>query len=854
MSGRVPAWLDTPPDEAKLAPPVDTREQALPFGDLTWKNFERLVLRLVRRRDTVIDCALYGTPGQAQEGLDILAASTDDSAKVCCYQCKRVREFSTGDIRKATTKFLEGKWAKKTSKFVLCVSIPLESTQQQDEIVAQRKILDKRGIAFSIWDGSPGGELTEQLKLLPELVDDFFGRHWVGRFNGAPTAARLAERLDGNELGKLRQRLHGLYTTVFNQHDPGLRTPGLKAPSYVDRYVPIDVTGKAVLRITRADSPTGDEKRGADTTGSPLGGNQPESSISESQLNIHEARRPAFDWLSQKQNSVILGDPGYGKSALLRYVALSLLDPESTDIHWLDPAHLRRLPVWMSFARYAAVIKEQPNASVNDYIRDWLHQHSFDDIHLLFERALKRSDVLLLVDGLDEGISAQHRHEALNRIITFVQSSGAAVICTSRPRGFSRIGTPDSWTTAAIAPMRDSQVQKLAARWFSVTEIDDGASSAGGVAREQAQRRAESFLRAVNENSRTHDLARNPLLCQTMIELFRYSHRLPEARVGAYGQIIELLLSEHPAARAHAAYSETPAKTLGLRDTDLRDILVRIAADLQNNETTGVSNADHCRSICAAFLEDDTYGLGLQKPKARRLAKDIIEQLVAHYGLLVERSPGEINFVHLSIQEYLTAEYVSRDAEDEQLDWLASVWLSPKWRECVTSWFGIHGARGNKGLTGRAAGRLSQLGDAGEWQRLESLELRAELACTDLGLPISESRKAVQQATLAVETSPFPAHRTSLARIITLGAIGSAVRDECTASVRRWAPGRSSFGRASLLKTFETWEPEDDLREILLRALHDEDLQCRRGSGRLIGCGIRVTAGNTTHLASTGES
>jgi hypothetical protein len=52
MSGPVPAWLDTPPDEAILAPPLDTREQALPFGDLTWQNFERLVLRLVRRRDT----------------------------------------------------------------------------------------------------------------------------------------------------------------------------------------------------------------------------------------------------------------------------------------------------------------------------------------------------------------------------------------------------------------------------------------------------------------------------------------------------------------------------------------------------------------------------------------------------------------------------------------------------------------------------------------------------------------------------------------------------------------------------------------------------------------------------------
>ena len=830
MTASVPPWLDAPPDESLVAPPVDTRAQDLPFGDLTWENFERLLVRIVRRQETIDDCVLYGTKGQAQEGLDILAVTTDAAATYACYQCKRVKEFGAGDIRKAVTKFLGGKWANRASEFVLCVAIPLNNAQQLDEIANQRERLKNRGITFYVWDGSSAGALSDHLKQLPEVVDDFFGRPWVKRFNGEEVAASLTERLDAIELGKLRKRLLGLYATVFNQHDPGLRTLGLETLSYVDRYVPIDVIEQTTLRPTQPEKAAPSEVTAEGLPASTPDKQQPEVARATSNLNIHEARKPAFEWLFSKQHCVVLGEPGYGKSALLRYIALSLLDPVSANIPLLDHNHLRRLPVWISFARYAAILKQQPDASVIDYVGAWLHQHSFDDLYPLFERALRHSDVLLLVDGLDEGTSEQHRREALDRIITFVKSSDAAVICTSRPRGFSRTGTPDSWTSATIAPMREAQVQELAARWFSVTEIDGEANGPHDVSSEQAQHRAEAFLHAVNENRRTHDLARNPLLCLVMIELFRFAHRLPEARVGAYDKIIELLLSRHPAARAHAAYGETPAKSLGLQDADLRQILIRIAADLQNNPATGVTNADNCRSICMKFLEDDTFGLGLDKTKARRLAKDVIEQLVAHYGLLVERSPGEISFVHLSIQEYLTAEFVSRDSEDKQLAWLEGAWMNPMWRECVTSWFGIQGARGNKGLTGRAAQLLSQLGEAGEWQRLQSIELRVELACADLGLPISESRKAVQQATQEVETSPFPIYRKSLGRIITLGALGSAVSDKCTESVRRWVPGRSSFARARLLRTFQSWQLADDLRETLLRALHDEELHCRRAA------------------------
>lgn len=121
----------------------------------SWQDFERLILRLVRREGEVVECSVYGTPGQAQGGIDILATHSGQAVLRQCYQCKKVAEFSPADIVSAVDKFLAGKWAQDAREFVLCVSISLESTQLQDELDRQRYLF-KSGIALSVWDGSNG--------------------------------------------------------------------------------------------------------------------------------------------------------------------------------------------------------------------------------------------------------------------------------------------------------------------------------------------------------------------------------------------------------------------------------------------------------------------------------------------------------------------------------------------------------------------------------------------------------------------------------------------------------------------------------------------------------------------------
>ena len=101
-----------------------------------------------------------------------------------------------------------------------------------------------------MWDGAPAGALSERLKNSPELVDDFFGRPWVERFNGTEAAASLGDRLNGYELQNLQARLLQLYSTIFAQHDPGLRIDGERSVDYRARYVHADVTERAEAAAT----------------------------------------------------------------------------------------------------------------------------------------------------------------------------------------------------------------------------------------------------------------------------------------------------------------------------------------------------------------------------------------------------------------------------------------------------------------------------------------------------------------------------------------------------------------------------------------------------------------------------
>lgn len=81
-----------------LSPPATTQQDLLPLDDpqWDWKSFERFCLGFVRAKPDVVSADLYGTRGQAQKGIDIVAQLTDGRTRT--YQCRKWQSFSKANV------------------------------------------------------------------------------------------------------------------------------------------------------------------------------------------------------------------------------------------------------------------------------------------------------------------------------------------------------------------------------------------------------------------------------------------------------------------------------------------------------------------------------------------------------------------------------------------------------------------------------------------------------------------------------------------------------------------------------------------------------------------------------------
>jgi len=147
----VPTWLETPVTGVPpTSPPVQSRPGVLPLNELSWEHFERLCLRYVRSRASVVTSQLYGVRGQNQQGIDLYARLTEP-ARYEVYQCKRLKAFEADDIANAVGKFLKGKWGDKAKAFWIMTSHTIEDTEIADAIVAEQTRLSEHGIELGVF-------------------------------------------------------------------------------------------------------------------------------------------------------------------------------------------------------------------------------------------------------------------------------------------------------------------------------------------------------------------------------------------------------------------------------------------------------------------------------------------------------------------------------------------------------------------------------------------------------------------------------------------------------------------------------------------------------------------------------
>lgn len=814
----IPAQLESPPDQQPTAPPVTTRSQELPFGQLTWENFERLCLRIARRDAEVRQCFLYGERGQEQRGIDLIGYAGElRNRETRMYQCKRENPFGAAKVKSAVDRFLLGGWDPLPRQFVLCAKVPLRSAQLQNAIQRQAARLAERGVEFIVWDSEA---LSEQLKGLPDLVDDFFGRGWVEAFNGPEAAASLGCRVSGPDVRRLRVRLFELYSALFARHDPGLPGPLDRRVPYRARYVNPDVSEHRVALasvppevIEPPSSPqTVDVRR--------------QHPLLHREFRV-EGREPILQWLPKSNRTVVLGEPGVGKSAFLRFVALSLLDPDAPE-PFLAPVWGERLPVWLSFNAWTRALAINGATSIEDFLFAWLHEYSADDLRPLLADALQDHRLLLLIDGLDEQYNEAAANVALDRLDTFLLQRDVPVVLTSRPVGYERVRRPaGEWRHGRLMDFSPTQMRALAEFWFLWLSFPAYSSDAASLAAAQGavQTQVDRFMAELQGSPRVLDLARLPLLLTLLIELSRYGARLPDHRIRAYDKMVEYMLTVHPARRQQAAGSTESLAHIA--PEEVKEAMARLALRIQQAHGGGYAPIETCRDSIVEYLADQTEGPAYPLHEARAKTSQMIEEARTSLGLLVERSADELGFIHLTLQEYLAAWAVARKSDSEQDSIVAEHWADPNWREVILALVGIHGVLRRDRWRVERLVNLIRTQSRSTLDRLRQWEMLAEIVFGDLGLPPLRARAIADEVLDTIERGPFRTLNTRLARAAVRGLRSDHLREAIASRMRVWFPARDAFSRHRLIQETRNWSRSDDLRKALTVALHDEDVGCR---------------------------
>ncbi len=672
-----------------------------------------------------------------------------------------------------------------------------------------------------------GEELTNRLRRLPELIDDFFGIPWVQALLGDDAAAGLKNRLDGAAFAKARSQLSRVYDANFHAVDPGSfgsigDEEGRTALTLLERFLKPDIlVREAASPLERSHGTTNGVTSDERSALSPAASTS--TAVNASSATSRMRRLPLQEWIGEAQRLVVVGDAGSGKSTLLRIIALDLLRDQT---HFPDLATRwgRHLPVYIPFAQWAAqTARAGGMVGIKDIVRRSLEQLLTGYLADLIDQAIEDKRVLLLIDGLDEWSNEQAARTTLSTLITTVEAHGIPVIVSGRPRGLEKIGSlPASWRRGMVAPLSVPQQANIASRWFSRFSIEQVGVPGTSV----ADLRTSRFMAELARDANLAALATTPLLLIGLVMLALRGQILPRTRGDVYNQLVHVLLEVHPSSRATAA-GDTELRFRHATDPDQRRAAIaRLAFAVREQAGGAGMTLAFARDTIQAFLDSPSI-FALDSATAARAAAEILSVNSETQGLIVEKGPGEIGFVHASFEEYLGAEHIGGWPFEVISAFVRSHAGETRWRNVITNLLSYLQRRDE-------IDRLVVIIEEPCGDELSQLNRQALLG--DIAFGIS-ARAAATAKRLALATMQrvesedwLPARREALGSVLK-GLSDPTLKAEVEKRMARWLPARHSW-RTSLIEVLGSWPPTPELQDTLFRAMHDEDHNTKRAAAK----------------------
>jgi hypothetical protein len=833
-----PAWLVQPPSRGLARPATQPLIETLPFLEIGWENFERLCYRLARcSGDADQWAALYGSRGQDQQGIDIYARPAG-SQRYTCWQARRLERMTVSGLKSAIVDFEAGDWAGKSDAFIICTAAPIQDTRLQLAIESETKRLRAKGLNLFVYGKV---ELSEELRDKPALVRISFGRDWARDFctigEGEAAAA-----LDAGEVAMLREELLTLYTSNFSTLDPGL--VGGTGPQddqavlpLLDRFIEPDIeVSESGTQFKEPVSPVGlvvSHEIGSDLR-------SVETARPISTASRETFRRRLSTWIAEGDHSALVGDAGFGKSTSLRVIALDLLGagsrfPQLTR-QWAD-----RIPFLMPFPFWVRLVeKDGGDISLRAAITIWLGKFGVSESLVdLVQRSFDENRIILLIDGLDEWSNAAAARSTLALLDSHVKARRIPAVLSGRPGGLVRLGGLDPmWRHGQLAPLSDSQQRALAAIWFGhlLKAGKTDHSETGGTLAAYVTMKVDTFFADLLQAGSLVSLSGVALLLSALISLFVRKLALPRSRFQAYEELVQLLLEVHPQRRSKAALEPAPRSAIFADQRLLRQSLADFAFQKRLKGLDAGCTIREARGIVRDFLKDPNHGAGLATADAVTGATQILNVDAECGGLLIEKAPEEIGFVHAVFEEVLAGVHLAGWPLDEQKHFIEQHGGDPRWSIAILAM--LHALTRPSDVDTLVESLMPQA-----LRTLTDFARQALVAEVIFGNFNCSARLAAKLAPLFLElvaVDTWKPHRQAVAQLVVEAALSGGARGLIREKADEWFPSPVEY-RARVYPGLAMW-PKDLALPLLWSGLFCEQGENKRAASATLA---KIFAGDT---------
>lgn len=335
---------------------------------------------------------------------------------------------------------------------------------------------------------------------------------------------------------------------------------------------------------------------------------------------IYKQRKTA-SVLQSNKSVFIIGESGSGKSTLFRQLSKQIVEQNSLRNDY------ELYPIIISFNQI-----KRNNFSIEKTIHEYFSNELYNDLMIDANSILRGNKCVIFIDALDEIASNTEKELAFDCIQSFSeQYPSIKLICTSRPSDFLyQCCTDKGFRSLEIDGINRRQMTQYIQTYFSGNEI-----------------LSKRLIKSLQDSGLWDKLPQTPMTLALITVIFDEKHlEIPSTITDLYSIFIDLLLKKFEF-----------KSTIDIIETDIKHrLLANLAKEMHIKKLVSIAKDDALRNISSYLQDRGQYNVNIE---------ELLNDIINNNALLIYNERAELQFKHLSFQEYLTAYelYHHRQAE-----------------------------------------------------------------------------------------------------------------------------------------------------------------------------------------------